>query len=417
MSIQQGNFKQHFEGPTERLSDALYEQICKANGGSVRDGHKPQSVEHQSKRSFIDNAHNLLEQAFKVKDSTIRFYFELMVGQDEETTLQDMKKLLREACLYAIAVIDPEAQHEVAVDDPIIEALAKSCILHNTSVCKEKFCTWALDFNPKIFSGLEAWLHERFTGHIQRGHFHMLPMPDMTISEHSFPLLTPSLLWYLCCVLPICYTRLEKSQSYNQPCDSLESDSSRFYTWNIIYDSNEHGLSLNRFKHKCLNYPSPTVTLVRFTNGLLLALALDEPWRDSSDRFGGSYSCLLEILPTCNSILEAQNIFYLRETARSAPKGLLVGQGLPPKIKIESDLSSAVLVYKGSTTEDIAKIEVWGCGGVLAVAAQKKQLDWEKNEIEKMRKVKRPGRWDDNPDKQILEMAGIQTSHNQRGDM
>ena len=39
-----------------------------------------------------------------------------------------MKKLLREACLYAIAVIDPEAQHEVPVDDPIIESLAKSCV-------------------------------------------------------------------------------------------------------------------------------------------------------------------------------------------------------------------------------------------------------------------------------------------------
>ena len=31
-------------------------------------------------------------------------------------------------------------------------------------------------------------------------------------------------------------------------------------------------------------------------------------------------------------------------------------------------------------------------------------------------KVKRPGLWDENPDKEILEMAGIRTSHDQRGD-
>ena len=41
----------------------------------------------------------------------------------------------------------------------------------------------------------------------------MLPMPNTSISDNSFSILTPSLLWYLCCVLPICYTRLEKSHS------------------------------------------------------------------------------------------------------------------------------------------------------------------------------------------------------------
>ena len=45
--------------------------------------------------------------------------------------------------------------------------------LDNSSVCKEKFCSWALDFNPKVFGGLEAWLHEKFTGQEQKGHFHV----------------------------------------------------------------------------------------------------------------------------------------------------------------------------------------------------------------------------------------------------
>eukprot|EP00112_Aurelia_sp_Birch-Aquarium-sp1_P024556 Seg782.17 transcript_id=Seg782.17/GoldUCD/mRNA.D3Y31 product="Restriction of telomere capping protein 5" protein_id=Seg782.17/GoldUCD/D3Y31 len=417
MVIQQDKFKEHFEGPTEGLAGKLFRHVSIRDSCEEEAGRHHKAVNHHRKDSFIKKSHDLLEQAYKVKDSQIRFYFELMVGQDAETTIEEVKKLLREACMYALKLVESEESIGIKDDDLIIDSLARTCVFEHTSICKEKFCSWALDFNPKVFSGLEAWLHEKFTGQVQKAHFHMLPMPDLTISEHSFAILTPSLLWYLCCVLPICYTRLERSHSYNQPIDSPDGDDSNQYTWNIIYDSNEHGLSLNRFKHKCMNYKSPTVTLVQFTDGTLIVLALDQDWRDSSERFGGPYSCLLEIIPNCSSILESQNIFYLRSSARSSATGLLIGENLPPKVKIEADLASAELVYKGPKKKDISKIEVWGCGGVLAIAAQKKQLDWEKNEIEKMRKVKKPGRWDENPDKQILDMAGIQTSHSQRGDM
>ena len=58
-------------------------------------------------------------------------------------------------------------------------------------------------------------------------------------------------------------------------------------------------------------------------------------------------------------VAESQNIFYLRSSARSAATGLLVGESLPPKVKIEKDLASAELVYKGGKKEDISKIEVW----------------------------------------------------------
>lgn len=409
-------FEVHFEGPREGFSATLFNKIFKYHGNSVTEAQQ-KSLQYQNKASFIRSSHDLLEEAFKVRDAKIRFYFELMVGQDEETTLQEVKRLLCEACMYALVLTESDERHVISEDDDIIGSLAKSCFVDRSSVCKEKFCNWALDFNPKVFGGLEAWLHERFTGQSQKGHFHMLPLPDMTISEHSFAILTPSLLWYLCCVLPICYTRLEKAQQFNEASHSADGDDTHSYTWNVLYDSNEHGLSLNRFKNKCLNYPSPTVTLVKFVSGVLIAMALDQPWKDSSEKFGGSYSCLLEVLPNCRSILEQSNIFYLRESARSSAKGLLIGEGHSPKVKIETDLSSAEILYRGPQKEEILKIEVWGCGGVLAAAAQKKQAQWEMKEIEKMRKVKRPGHWDENPDKEILEMAGVRMSHSQRGDL
>eukprot|EP00794_Sanderia_malayensis_P014873 gene14873-16419_t len=420
MFIKKENFERHFEGPTEGLGHRLFGRLFPSESQQSHHSNQHHKFTKQNNMSdFIRHAHDVLEQAYKVKDSQIRFYLELVVGQDANSTMEDVRNLLREACLYALALVDPEQTFKVDEDDAVIESLAKSCVVGHTMVCKNKFCEWALDFNPKVFSGLEAWLHEKFTGTVQKGYFHMLPMPSTSISEHSFSILTPSLLWYLCCVLPICYTRLDKSHTSNSDTDNAKADDENepMYTWNLLYDSNEHGLSLNRFKHKCLNYKSPTVTLINFTNGTLLVLAIDEAWRDSSERFGGPYCAFLEILPNCSSILESSKIVYLKEMARSAPTGLLIGQSFPPKLKVNSDLSSAEFVYKDSKTEDILKIEIWGCGGVLAATAQKKQQDWDKKEVEKIRKVKRPGRWDENPDKEILNMAGVQTSHSQRGDL
>lgn len=57
-------------------------------------------------------------------------------------------------------------------------------------------------------------------------------------------------------------------------------------------------------------------------------------------------------------LAESQNIFYLRSSARSSATGLLIGESLPPKVKIEADLASAELVYKGPKKKDISKIEV-----------------------------------------------------------
>ena len=74
----------------------------------------------------------------------------------------------------------------------------------------------------------------------------------------------------------------------------------------------------------------------------------------------GAYATdkVLNVFLFTNCVSEQQNIFYLRESARSAAKGLLIGEGFTPKVKIEKDLNSAELLYRGAQKEDIAKIEV-----------------------------------------------------------
>jgi hypothetical protein len=60
---------------------------------------------------------------------------------------------------------------------------------------------------------------------------------------------------------------------------------------------------------------------------------------------------------------------------------------------------------------------VWGCGNTKEIDRQKSIKEWEKKEIEKMRTVKTKGKWSENADKAILNMAGIKTEHAQRGDI
>jgi len=194
-------------------------------------------------------------------------------------------------------------------------------------------------------------------------------------------------------------------------------DDSVKYTWNLLYESNEHGLSLNRFKNKVMSYKSPTLMFIQLEDGRLLLIAVDQPWKDSAERYGGPYCNLIEIYPTMQIIEADANMIYLKESSRAILTGLIIGSSsTKPKVIIDTDLSTVKLNYK-PVPEDhaIEKIEVWGCGGVEAIASQTDLKKWEKKEVEKRRKVKLPGQWD--TDKTILEMGGVTVSHNQRADI
>lgn len=51
------------------------------------------------------------------------------------------------------------------------------------------------------------------------------------------------------------------------------------------------------------------------------------------------------------------------------------------------------------------QIEVWGCAGMEALDEQRKMKHRHKLQTERNARVPLPGKWDDNPDKAILEMG------------
>ena len=53
--------KVHFEGPQEGLSSVLFQRVFGNDVRSVAEAQE-KSLQHQNKKSFIRNAHNLLEE-------------------------------------------------------------------------------------------------------------------------------------------------------------------------------------------------------------------------------------------------------------------------------------------------------------------------------------------------------------------
>lgn len=64
-----------------------------------------------------------------------------------------------------------------------------------------------------------------------------------------------------------------------------------------MYDSDDQGLSINRFQHHVFNYRGPTLMFVKGDNDYLFCIASDIEWRESCHFWGGEESLLLMVKP------------------------------------------------------------------------------------------------------------------------
>ncbi|XP_065661413.1 uncharacterized protein LOC100202453 isoform X4 [Hydra vulgaris] len=315
----------------------------------------------------------------------------------------DLTLVFEDCCKYGILLAMDSCV--ILKEDVLICSMVESCLNGATCVSKKNVKSFLIDESFYIFAGFEAWLFEKFTGSPLKTNFEMLLLP--TECESGNTMLTPTLLYFLCTRLPTCYIRMDNK--FNDINKDAENEK---FSWNLLYESNQHGLSLNRFKSKLMNYKSATITILKFVSGVVLILALDEPWRDGPDKYGGPYCQLIEVSPNLKVLETNSSMVYLKENSRSISTGLHIGCDTNSKVKIDKDLQCAELNYRNSVNEVLTRVETWGCGGVKAKRNQEDLKKWELNEIEKRKKVKLPGEWD--TDKAILEMGGVCVSHSQR---
>ncbi|KAK2177990.1 hypothetical protein NP493_568g00003 [Ridgeia piscesae] len=304
----------------------------------------------------------------------------------------------------------------VAADDVFLVAMWDSLRGGEEVVSVESATTWCSRHCPGIWDAVHLCTRLALFGGHSIGLEGALPHPDLlqTVDEGD-SLLSPSILWVLSTVLPSVYVPPSKLTGDNKAILGSHLPLSKVLTgsnFHLMYSSNDHGLSTNRFNHHVFSYNAPTLMFVSFDRHLY-CVAVDSEWREGVKRWGGGDCQLIQLLPVFKSLQSGSGLLYFNTLDRRMPKQLQVGvdvKRLP--LQIDAGFSS---VKHYSVDVPLERLEVWGCGGESILKDQLSQKQWEQKEADKQKNRKlKIDDWNDNPDKELLNMGGITTDHAER---
>jgi len=231
-------------------------------------------------------------------------------------------------------------------------------------------------------------------------------------------------IWLLGCTLPLVFTRPNHQKLQQSPSSNgiLLMDPHTFITrmmasqnpthWNQLYNSDNDGLSLNRFEHHVMGYRGPTVTFFYAEDQRIFCLAVDQPWKESINFWGSPNTIILKISPEYRVLDRGEKIMYYNMTTRGYPFGMHFGSDhRDPHVAVDKDFSC--LSYR-KIPYRLESIQVWGCGTSEQRESQLDHKKWEMKQVEKSRQVKLSAvDWSDHPDKCLLEMAGSRPNYSQ----
>ncbi|XP_057370812.1 uncharacterized protein LOC130691834 [Daphnia carinata] len=245
---------------------------------------------------------------------------------------------------------------------------------------------------------------------------------EQVISETR---LHPMQIWLLGCTLPLVYTRpvpaLPSSPSIN---GIVLMDPHTFISrmlashspsnWTTLYNSDNDGLSLNRFEHHVMGYRGPTVSFLYAEGDRIFCLAVDLAWKESIQFWGTPNTITVQLTPEYRVIDRGESMMYYNTSVRGYPFGIQVGTDhRHPCIEIDKEFSR--LSYR-KIPYRLEAIQVWGCGTSQQRESQLEYKKWELKQVEKSRDVKLSAvDWNDHPDKCLLEMASHRPNYSQFG--
>lgn len=415
-ALKKGTFQTFFGSKVDDFDELLFSHIAIAGGIN-------RNTDQLTREVFIDGFENFLDKG-KTADGKLELYFTVFSDGESTMSFTDLVEMFQISKSLALIVNTSDSEDANAEMQTIADVWARSIMGEDSKhVDSTKFCRWAKQNCPRVFDGIHCWIIKKF---LDKGYlpgispkgFHHIPWID----EHatlSYTSLNTETLWILSTILPTCFLGSVPHTYHSPEQQSTDIDDEkpmeRHREWELLYDSEQHGQSLNRFKHHSLAYRGPTVTLLRVGKEELLIVAVDVEWRESSSSWGNSDCRIIQIRPKFQMLRAGPNLIFFNERARGLPSGIVLGQTSRPCVTLDTSMTSAKLHYQANLSpQTVEKIEVWGCGGRGMKEKQRTQQQWERKQAEKLQKVQRPGRWDENPDKAILEMAGVTTNHSQR---
>ncbi|XP_055327969.1 LOW QUALITY PROTEIN: uncharacterized protein LOC129581103 [Paramacrobiotus metropolitanus] len=424
-----------------------------------------QHFQHSSKPSELHNNPNMLTQKAFVRNvmeilsltsphEQIHYYFRVFSRGIGTLHEEDMLLLLTVSVKVACAATGLSRLISDA-DQQVFHALVRSLDVDPESgVDAMQFGEWVEQNGVHLLNCLHHFVVQSLIS--CSGVSSQERKPDTHLEDDFLPLLDQdneiqlqlssiALLWVLSCSLPRLYikrshvastcrgfsshhstgtlsslSRRESNQSTMHTSPSVPTinphqfiqqlvEAANLTTWTLLYNSDKHGLSFNRFLHHTLHYNGPTVSIYRLESGSSYCIAVDTEWRESQHRWGGSDCVIYQLQPQFKRLERGANLVYLNEHARGAYRGIEIG-GDPkrPILKVESNMHTAV---NEGLQDKLVCLEVWGCAGSAPKLAQLEQIRWENRQAEKMQKITRPQRWQDSTDRYLLDLVKNNTRY------
>uniref|UniRef100_A0A914WEK7 TLDc domain-containing protein n=1 Tax=Plectus sambesii TaxID=2011161 RepID=A0A914WEK7_9BILA len=293
-------------------------------------------------------------------------YVKLFIGDSVDKG--SVLKLLHVCRAAAGAGFEPSDER---FTDQLVESIVTECSNY------QQVAAWKNRVCPGLCSSLQKLVLAAFSD------------SDLPLSavDYNSDVFSQFQMWFVQCTLPPLYFPPQASTAQGETANKH---------WSPLYSSAEHGISVSRFEGNVFGYRGPTVTLLRLNDGSELALAVDQEWRSSTQQWGGADAVAMQLLPSFRLVDDLSGGVYLNFKMRGSPLGLTVGRDARvPLFHVDADLGN------------IAAIEVWGCSGSATLQDQQRLKQWQSRQVEKHKKVPLPGKWEDNPDRYLLEMAGF----------
>lgn len=373
-----------------------------------------------SRAAFLSSANYLL--GLMTDPQQLEFYIKVFAEDKEKIDKKDVCELV-----FSAYHISKAAHHTCCLPDDILMAVVNAAMHGKESVNTKYLHSWVCQHCPRLVK----WLHRYITHILTVGHRTIQDNTDEKEDDRETPILDcasksscvslhPALIWLLTCTLPVIYT---KQKTKNLPTsNNLLLDPHVFIDrmisavspthWIPLYNSENHGLSINRFQYHVFGYQGPTLMFMIAEGGNMFCLACDDRWRDSK-HFWGNENCLcMHLTPEYKVIESGAKMMYFNVTSRGFPTGFQVGTDNTNRV-LTLDLNLNFVTYRKIPFK-LHSIEVWGCGTCEAKEAQIELKKREVKDTENRRKVKmNSSDWLDNPDRYLIELAGTRTSYAQ----
>jgi hypothetical protein len=408
-------FENAFQGPLHLFGKLLYRHMMTDSVTTNR--------ERITREQFVKAGKQIL-MMYEEKQ-LVKFYFHFFAEGKDFITSDDAKRMFEVSFALTLS-LSKILYLEDERDPRMFAAIAAGLFGIKTEINHDDFSKWLNESCPHLFHSVHNWVSQILTGSSLPQEMEVARVPQLEGVVSPNNCTSMSILWLLSITLPAIYTKPPTNPGGEGASASSSSTKDPMWTsmlllrkmarlslvqgWKLLYNSSDHGLSLNRFNNHVSAYHAPSVTFMAFEGRNLYCLAIDRGWSEGPSKFGGPDCMLIQLLPVYRVVQAGDKIVRWNENARDAPKGITVGRDGKSEVLRLSLEFDKILHYNAPC--EIHKIEVLGCGADTALQAQKNQKDWEIKAVqrERSRKLKPEAYgedWRNCPDKQILQWGGV----------